>query len=277
MANSTSSVSEHGKSVIRAGFVQFNPVLGKPRENMAMLDPLIRIAGDADLLVLPELANSGYNFRSREQAEGLAERTDSSEFIDFLTEMAKENDLHIVSGMNEVDEGNLFNTAVLVGPGGLIGKYRKIHLFWNEPDFFEKGNLGFPVFDIGIVRIGILICFDWMFPEAWRILALKGADIIAHPSNLVLPFAQQAVPVHGLINKTYIITANRYGEERGLTFSGSSFISGPGGKVLTDAGPSGDAVLWADLDLSQARDKKITPRNHALGDRSVADYKDLTA
>ena len=117
----------------------------------------------------------------------------------------------------------------------MIGKYRKVHLFMNEWDIFEKGNLGFPVFDFGICKIGMLICFDWIFPEVWRILALKGADIICHPSNLVLPYAQQAVPVHGMINRTFNITANRIGIERGIKFTGESIISDPEGKIIKKA------------------------------------------
>ncbi len=123
----------------------------------------------------------------------------------------------------------------------------------NEFDFFEKGNLGLPVFDIGICKIGMLICFDWIFPEVWRILALKGADIICHPSNLVLPYAQQAVPVHGMINRTFNITANRYGTERGVTFSGKSIISDPFGKTLVTASPDKDEVAFVDLNLKMPK------------------------
>ncbi len=275
MGSSTSSGNSAGDGTLRAGFIQFCPILGDPGSNMALLGPLIRKGRDADLLVIPELANSGYNFTSRKQAEASAEELDRSDFLAFLTEQAREHDLYLAAGMNELESGKLFNTAVLVGPQGLIGKYRKVHLFWNEPDFFEKGDLGFPVFDIGIARIGLLVCFDWMFPEAWRILALRGADIIAHPSNLVLPFARQAVPVHGLINRTYVVTANRYGTEGTVTFSGNSFISDPLGKLLCSAGPRGDEVGMARIDLTLARDKNVTPRNHALNDRSPADYRDI--
>jgi predicted amidohydrolase len=272
MANSTSSAIDRGDAVMRAGFIQFSPVLGSPDTNMAMLEPLIRMGKDADLLVIPELANSGYNFESPEQAVKTAEEIDTSKFVAFLIAQSREHDIHLVAGMNEREGDKLFNTAILTGPDGLIGKYRKIHLFWNEPDFFEKGNVGLPVFDIGIARIGLLVCFDWMFPEAWRILALKGADVIAHPSNLVLPFAQQAVPVHGLVNKTFAITANRYGTEGNLTFSGNSFISDPLGQTLCNAPATGDEVRVLELDLTLARNKMITPRNHALKDRSAEDY-----
>jgi predicted amidohydrolase len=242
---------------------------------MANLSRLIKQAAQADLIVIPELANSGYNFENREQAFQLAEETKNSIFIDFLVEKAREFDVHIVSGFNEKEGDKLFNTSVLVNSSGLIGKYRKIHLFLNEFDIFEKGNLGLPVFDLGFCKMGMLVCLDWIFPEVWRILALKGADLICHPSNLVLPYAQQAVPVHGMINKYFIITANRYGTERGVTFSGKSFISDVFGKTLIMAKANEDSMKIVDLDISQARNKMITERNHAINDRFPEDYGEL--
>jgi len=261
--------------MINAGFIQFAPVLGEPGENISQLEKLIADAAGADLIVLPELANTGYNFESRSQAKDLAEDLSNSPYLEFLTGQSRKHDLFIVSGMAEIDSGKLYNTAILVGGNGLIGKYRKIHLFMNEFDFFEKGGAGLTVFDIGIARIGILICFDWVFPEVWRILAIKGAEVICHPSNLVLPYAQQAVPVYGMVNRTFNITANRYGTERGVTFTGQSFISGPSGEVITMAGKDEDEVRITGLDMDRARDKMITPRNHLWNDRTVQEYKDL--
>jgi len=266
------------KNKIMAGFIQFCPQLGQPETNIKQLSDLLASAGSADLIVIPELANSGYNFESKEQAFELAEETADSPFIRFLEEAAARYKVFIVAGMNEKDGKILYNTAVLICPErGYVNKYRKIHLFMNEKDIFLKGNLGLPVFDIGICKIGILICFDWIFPEVWRILALKGADIICHPSNLVLPYAQQAVPVHGLINKTFNITANRTGTERDVTFSGQSIISDPRGKTLEKASAGRDEVLITGLDLSLARNKMITPRNHAFNDRFPEEYGFLIA
>jgi len=260
---------------LNAGFIQFNPQLGEKEKNISLLEELIFKGKDAQLLVIPELANSGYNFESKKQAFSLAENTANSVFLDFLIDQAKKYNLFIVAGLNEEDGGKLYNTSLLVDPNGLIGKYRKIHLFWNEFDFFERGNLGLPVFDIGITRIGMLICFDWIFPEVWRILALKGAEIICHPSNLVLHYAQQAVPVHGMINKTFNITANRYGTERGVTFSGQSILTDPTGQTLLKASEAENEVQWTDLDLDKARNKQITPRNHVLTDRIPEYYREL--
>jgi predicted amidohydrolase len=263
------------QNIIQAGYLQFNPILGHPEENIQPIEHLIFDSENADLIVLPELANSGYNFESREQAFSLAEETGKSRYIDFLTSLSKKHNTFLVSGFNEKENDKLFNTAILIGKDGLIGKYRKMHLFMNEWDIFERGNLGLPVFDIGNFRIGMLVCFDWIFPEVWRILALKGADIICHPSNLVLPYAQQAVPVQGMMNRTFNITANRIGTEGEITFTGKSIISDPTGKVLSMASPDKEELTIATFDLNLARNKMITPRNHVLTDRLPSEYSFL--
>jgi predicted amidohydrolase len=122
----------------------------------------------------------------------------------------------------------------------------------------------------------MLVCFDWLFPEAWRALALKGADLICHPSNLVLPgLAQQAIPIRALSNRIYVVTANRIGTERNLTFTGLSTIADPGGKVLLQASSSEESMGLVDVDVEQARDKDITARNNILDDRRPQEYAEL--
>jgi predicted amidohydrolase len=257
---------------IKAGFLQFEPIIGNVCENMNQISRLLNDVGETDLVVLPELANSGYNFESKEEALSLAENERTSIFLDFLISEAKKHQSYIVSGFNERENDTLYNSSILIGNEGLLSKYRKMHLFMNEFDIFEKGNLGLPVFDCGNFKIGMLICFDWVFPEVWRILALKGADIICHPSNLVLPYAQQAVPVHGLINRTFNITANRIGTERGLAFTGGSILSDPLGNTMIKAPSDKECLMIAQLDLDLARNKMITPRNHVFDDRLPAEY-----
>ncbi len=261
---------------MKAGFVQFTPTLCDLETTLNKLDELLLLAPEADLLVLPELCNSGYNFANRKQAYESAEEADSSRFIDFLTEHCRRRGGYIVSGFNEKEGFQLYNSAVLVGPEGLIGKYRKVHLFFNEKDIFAPGNLGLPVFTTPIGKIGMLICFDWVFPEVWRIMALKGADIICHTSALVLPgFAQRAVPVHALINHVYVITANRTGTERELTFTGMSTIASPKGEVVYQAAAESEESKAFEFDLELARNKMITPRNDLLGDRRPEVYQEL--
>lgn len=258
---------------MKIGYVQFEPVLGDLEATIGRLDRLMPRAEEADLLVLPELANSGYNFESHRQAVDSAESLDDSPFLRYLQEQCRRFDTHLVAGMNEREGEVLFNTAVLVGSDGLIGKYRKLHLFVDEKDHFAPGNLGLPVFKVGDYRLGMLICFDWMFPEAWRVLTLKGAEIICHPSNLVLPgLAQEAVPVHAMINRVFTITANRIGTEGSLRFTGRSTIANPKGRVLAQASDSQEEIVIADVNLAEARDKWVTSRNHVITDRRPENY-----
>jgi predicted amidohydrolase len=252
----------------RIAYLQFAPTLGQPANTLARLSPLLNEAREADLLVLPELCNSGYNFPDRGMAEATAESIPEGPFTQFLIEQAQRNQQYIVAGVNEKSHGKLYNSSVLVGPEGYLGTYRKLHLFKDEKDLFEPGDLGLPVFETKLGKIGMLICFDWMFPEAWRALALQGAEVIAHPSNLVLPgFAQRAVPVHALINRYFVVTANRIGTEGELTFTGMSTIANPKGEVLSQAPAAATQIAQVEVDLSDAHDKMITPRNHALHDR----------
>lgn len=262
---------------MKAGFLQFAPVLGNPNANLEQIVALLPPAGTADLIVLPELCNSGYRFENREQARSLAEPVAQSAFLSQLAHLCADRRLNLVVGFNELDGDRLYNTAVLVGPDGPVGKYRKLHLFMDEKDIFEPGDCGLPLFEVAGSNVGVLICFDWIFPEAWRALALRGADLICHPSNLVLPgLCQRSVPTHALCNRVYVITANRYGAERDLTFTGRSVMVDPKGNVLGEAPPDHDHCFVAELDLSLARDKWITPRNHAFDDRRPSEYGPLT-
>jgi predicted amidohydrolase len=261
---------------MRVGFIQFAPVLGDVQATIRKIDELITLAKAADLVVLPELCNSGYNFESREQTWELSEEIKDSIFAQYLDSLCRKHSFHVVSGFNERDNDSLYNSAILIGPEGYIGKYRKLHLFVKEKDFFAPGNAGLPVFDIGVCKLGILVCFDWIFPEVWRILALKGADIICHPSALVLPgLAQKAVPIHGLVNRVYTIIANRIGTEGDLTFTGLSTIADPKGDVLVRASQSDEEVKVVDIDVEIARDKMVTSRNDIFADRRPEEYMSL--
>ncbi len=258
---------------MEVGFIQFAPVLGDLSATMAKIDRLSAHCAGADLIVLPELCNSGYNFESAEQAWATSEEISGGEFVRFLESLCQRKGCYIVSGLNERHGSRLYNSAVLMGPHGTLGIYRKLHLFMNEKDFFEPGDAGLPVCDIGPCRIGMLVCFDWIFPEAWRVLALKGADIICHPANLVLPgLAQQAVPVHALSNRLYVVTANRIGSERELTFTGMSTIADPQGRVLAQASRTREEVSTVEIDISLARSKQITSRNDIFADRRPEQY-----
>lgn len=255
------------------GFIQFSPVFGDAQKTMEVIERLRGNFSGADLLVLPELCNSGYNFQSGQQAREFSEPVDGSRFLKFLTDLCSQGNFYMVTGFNERENNRLYNTAVLIGPCGVVGVYRKLHLFLNEKTYFTPGDKGLPVFDIGKARIGMLVCFDWIFPEPWRILALKGADIICHPSNLILPdLAQRGVPAHALMNRVFTITANRIGTEGELTFTGRSIICDTAGVVIASATKDEECVRMVEIDVAAARNKIVTARNNILTDRRPEEY-----
>jgi len=261
---------------MRIANIQFAPALLDLQATIGRLDRLLCKAQKADLVVLPELANSGYNFSSREEAFSVAEPIFKSLFLSFLQMKCIEHSFHVVTGFNELDEedGKIYNSAVLVGSEGVVGCYRKLHLFQNEKHYFEPGNLGLPLFEVDGMKIGMLVCFDWTFPETWRIMALNGAQLICHPSNLVLPgFAQRVIPAHAIMNRVFIATANRIGIEGELTFTGNSIIVDPKGNELVRGGEGQEEILWADINPELANDKMLTPLNHSFEDRRIDVYQ----
>jgi predicted amidohydrolase len=260
---------------MKIGIVQFAPILGNLHQTIHKLENLLAKCSECELVLLPELANSGYNFPDKQAAVDSAESVADSVFLEYLWEKCNRFKYHIITGFNEKERSNLYNSAIIIGKNGLVGKYRKTQLFMKEPGFFEKGNSGLPIFQIGEFKIGILICFDWMFPELWRHLALKGADLIVHPSNLVLPYAQGVVPSYAITNRLFVATINRVGSEGDLTFTGGSLIANPKAEVVGSLSSTAEDVLICDIDLTESRDKMITPFNHAFDDRRLDVYPDL--
>jgi predicted amidohydrolase len=194
--------------------------------------------------------------------------------------MAREKKMFLVAGIAEKKGRKLYNSAILIGPAGLIDVYRKIHLFYEEKLWFTPGNKQIKVYDIGKSRVGMMICFDWFFPEVSRILALLGAEIICHPSNLVLPHCPQAMITRSLENRIYSVTANRIGfEERNekerLTFIGMSQIVSPKGELLQRASAEKPAVHIVEVNPLEARKKSINRYNHLLEDRRPEFYQAL--
>ena len=261
--------------MIKIGFVQFNPIFGKVDENNKKIESLVSKT-EADLLVLPELCNTGYMFKDKNELSQLTEKIPDGKTTKEWTRIAKENNVFIVGGLAEKEGLDFYDSSVLVGPKGYIGKYRKTHLFMNEKKIFTHGNLGFNVFDTEVGRIGLMICFDYMFPEVARVLALKGADIICNPVNLVSPPSRvmTAMRARALENGVYAIAVNRVGEERGHTFLGGSEIIGPRMEVLAQVNDK-EEVKVVEVDLEKARDKKYTEFNDLLKDRRPEFYKEI--
>jgi predicted amidohydrolase len=267
--------------MLRVGFLQFEPVFGDVTGNLARIEAALEPArGRADLLVLPELATTGYNFTSREELAGLAEPVPDGPSTRRLVALAGHLGAHLVVGLAEgAAEGRLYNSAALLAPAGWIGTYRKVHLYDREKLTFEPGDLGFPVHDLSgpvSARVGMMVCFDWRFPEAARRLALAGADVIAHPSNLVGPWCPAAMITRCLENRVFAVTANRTGaEDRGghrLAFTGRSQVVDPDGVVRAAADESEERLEIVEIDLEAARKKSINANNDLFGDRHPEYY-----
>lgn len=264
---------------INAAYLQYEVAFGDWSANAATIRRLLAGAPNFDLLVLPELAFSGYDFRDRDELESLAEPFADGPTNGLLRELAHERNTVIVAGYAERAPEGCYNAAMLVCPDGAAHNYRKIHLFNREQDVFLPGNAPPTVVDTPAGRIGMMICFDWFFPETARCLALAGAQIIAHPSNLVLPWCQRAMFARSLENAVFTITANRIGTEartdRTLTFTGASQILNTRGETLASAPTDREDIGIATLDPTQADDKSIAGRNDRFGDRRVEFYDRL--
>lgn len=265
--------------------VQMEPQVGDVSGNIGRSCAKIEQAAEAGatLVVLPELANSGYVFSSRDEAYDHAETAGTGPASTAWSELAQRHGLHIVAGLAERDGAALYNAAAVIGPGGYVGTYRKMHL-WNEENlYFEPGNLGFPVFHTPIGRIGCLICYDIWFPEAFRLLAVQGADLVCVPTNWV-PVPGQTPERRAMANvlcmgaahsnSFFVAAADRVGTERGQAFIGQSVICDVSGWPI--AGPASrddEEILTATVDLADARRKRNwNAFNQPLRDRRVDVY-----
>lgn len=275
-------------TTIGVSCIQMRPVIGDVAGNVAHSVALIEKAAarGADLVVLPELANSGYMFASRSEAFALSEPIPDGPTTRAWADTARKLNVHIVAGICERAGTKLFNSAVVIGPEGHIGTFRKVHLWNEELLYFEGGDLGFPVFDTRLGRIGVGICYDCWFPETFRLNALQGADIVCVPTNWV-PIPGQApgreamanilVMAAAHSNSLYIACADRVGTERGQPFEGQSLIVGYSGWPV--AGPASreeEEILVARVDLGEARRRRNwNAFNQVLRDRRSDVYGEM--
>jgi len=264
---------------MKVGFLQFKPLFGQVESNLDKLCTMIEKAPDFDLLVLPELANSGYVFTSKDELMKVSEIIPDGLFVEKFSEITRSRNSVIVCGICERKGENFYNSSVLIGPDGFIGKYQKIHLFDREKLFFQPGNGPLKSFEVKGMKIGMLVCFDWIFPEATRVLALEGIDILAHSANLVLPYSQTAMLARSIENRIFTITSNRTGsEENGgieLTFTGQSQITSPKMELLASAGVDTEEIRIVKIDIEIARNKWLNERNNVLLDRRSTMYSKL--
>jgi predicted amidohydrolase len=261
---------------MRISLLQFAPGFGQVESNLQTIEGACR-GLQSDLVVLPELCTTGYQFKDRKELSGLAESAEGASMWR-LAGVARTCGGFLAYGFAEVKGDRVYNSAALVGPEGLIGLYRKVHLFDDEKRVFDPGDLGFPVFDLGDLKVGLMVCFDWLFPESARSLALGGAQLIAHPANLVLPWCQRSMPTRALENRVFTATANRIGSEerldgQRLQFTGMSRLVGPDGSVIADGPEEEQALITAEIDPTRALDKNITAANQVFADRRPDQYR----
>ena len=182
----------------------------------------------------------------------------------------------LVAVFAEKAGGKVYNSAAVVGPEGPVACYRKAHLYNEEKRYFAPGDTPFPVIDLGAAKIGVMICFDWFFPECARTLALKGAQILCHPSNLVMPYCPDSMPVRALENRVFTITASRTGKDvrdgRELAFIGQSEIVTPAAEILRRAPEAEEELFLTEIDPAEALAKHLNERNHVFDDRRTDLY-----
>jgi predicted amidohydrolase len=260
-------------SILRAAVIQTRPRFGEVPANLQRA--LAMVPAPCDLAVLPELCGTGYQFTDRRELANLAEPLPDGPTGRALLAHAAASGTTLVAGLAERDGDHLYNTALLARPDGTWDRYRKVHLFWDEKLMFDPGDLGFPVFAACGTTVGIMICFDWLFPEACGTLARRGARVICHPSNLVLPHCPDVMPLRALENRVFTLTANRVGTEHradhSLRFIGRSVVASPRGERLAECSQDAEEAAVVDLDLDRC-DPYFTPRNHVVADRRPEFY-----
>ena len=269
--------------------VQSDVTFANVPANLSRAIHWIQQAGNkgVDLVVMPECMLSGYAFDSREEALPHAISIDDDVFAD-LAKAAKKHNLHVTLGFLEKHGEQLFNASVMVGPKGIVGHYRKIHLPCLGIDrFVDRGDFAYCTHrantKAGDVNVGLAICYDSSFPEPMRVLALAGADVIALGTNWpngALQTAHVVPPARSMENHLFFVAANRVGEENGFGFCGCSSICGPDGVVLASTDGDEEVMLIAEIDPADARNKRIerTVGKHVIhrfDDRRPEFYGDL--
>lgn len=273
-------------STIRVGCYQLAPVIANPAYNLDRSSVAIAEAASrgAHLVVLPELAQSGYLFYDRAEAHALSETRDGPTLAAWARQ-AERHQIIVVGGFCErLADGQVANSAVLIEPDGRRTFYRKAHLWDREAQIFTPGNEPPPVVDTHLGRIAMMICYDLEFPEWVRLAALRGAQLLCAPVNwpdsrrpgFQRPAEVIRVQANASVNRLFIIACDRCGQERGVNWVGGSTLTDADGYVLKGGKSVGNKqLLLADIELQQALDKQISASNHVLRDRRPALYAEL--
>ncbi len=258
---------------MKVGFAQFDPSFGNKKKNFDDVEALLE-GTTADIVVLPELFNTGYTFLNKKELKELAEPADG-ETSRFMQKVAQDTSCAFAYGFAEIVDDSFYNSMSFVTPTGIIATYRKSHLFYEEKFLFKPGDTGFTIFEYSGVKFGMLICWDWIYPEAMRTLALKGAQVVLHAANLVTPYCPDAMKTRAVENRVFVVTADRVGDEaRGdkhFHFIGKSQVVAPNGDILVRAGEE-TCVRIVDMEPDLALDKKMNIHNDLFGDRRADIY-----
>src|SRR5579864_1807117 len=242
----------------RVAAIQYEPILGEKEKNVTDLLRLVEEAAqhEARLIVLPEMATTGYCWQSRAEIAPHVEPIPGPTTERFQ-QLATRYGCYIAVSLAEVDLTTdvYYNSMALLGPEGLVGNYRKIHSYISEPRWARDGDLGMPVWDTPLGRLAPMICMDAMYFEAARIPALHDADVLLFPTN----WNDEKCPsswwmARAFENGVYFIAANRYGSERGVQFSGGSCILNPDGSIQAYL-DNGEGIVYGEVDLSRCRNK----------------------
>jgi predicted amidohydrolase len=262
---------------------QLAPIVGDLATNSAVTCAAIdeAVTAGAQVVVLPELATSGYMFESVAEARSTALGADSALFEDWAA-LAARGSVVVIGGFCELGRtGEVFNSAAIVDGTGVLAVYQKLHLWDNEKQFFTPGSSAPPIVDTQHGRIGVVICYDLEFPELTRSVALAGTDLLAVPTNWPLayrpegerpPEVQIAIAA-ARANRMAIACCDRTGTERGQQWTGGTTVIDENGWVVAAAGHAD--VATAELDLTLGRNKVLTDRAHAFEDRRPEFYRSL--
>jgi beta-ureidopropionase len=276
-------------TTVRAAVIQCYANMSKEDAIDKHIEMIGKAAADgAQVACLQEIFHGPYFPAEQDPKWYATAEPDDGPTITRMREVAKENNLVlIVPWYEEAQTGVYYNSAAVIERDGtLVGKYRKAHIphvgpcFW-EKFYFKPGNLGYPVWDTSVGRVGLIICYDRHFPEIARALGLKGAELVFNPSATVESLSKYLweleQPAHAVANGFWIAAINRVGVEEPLStakFYGSSYFCDPRGQIIAKASDSEDEVLVADLDLEKIREVRNTWQ--FLRDRRPETYGELT-
>ena len=251
--------------------------------NLALAVNLTSTAADygADIICFPEIFNLlWFPHQKEKDFFQLAEPTDGKT-ITTMQEVAARKKVALICPIFEIDHDLFFNTAVIIGKSGeIIGKYRKVHIpdipLWHEKYYFSPGDTGFPVFEINRMKLGVLICWDVFFPEAFRLLALSGVQTVFCPTASAFESHQRwetMIRAQAIANGIYVFRVNRIGEEEEQKFYGASFCTNPYGEVICDSGETANSIIFAEIDPNECRE--VRKNLSFLSDRRPELYQDL--